>query len=219
MKTETIKTGIIAVLFLCAAFLATCEFSRPPVVETTPLQDTIFLSQWRREKKEKLDLIASYESKLSRLQHKRDSLQTLVSVSKTSISGYRLQAKQFENRLKVAIAVVATKDITVNDSIGPILDSVLIAHVQSDAACDTTIHLLETLVANRDSSLIFQKQIETNLRDLNKEQELRTQTLTEQLNLAFKVQRKKSRQNKVLAGGILILSGITTSLLLTNSHK
>src|SRR5688572_32691372 len=105
MKTETIKTGIIAVLFLCAAFLATCEFSRPPVAETTPLQDTIFLSQWRREKKEKLDLIASYETKLSRLQYDRDSLQTLVSESKTSISGYRFQAKQREKRLKVAIAV------------------------------------------------------------------------------------------------------------------
>ncbi|MBL7932317.1 MAG: hypothetical protein JNL60_10460 [Bacteroidia bacterium] len=220
MKTERIKTGIIILLLACLGLLATCEFSKEPISENTPLQDTIFLSQWRREKQEKLDMIASYEKELSRLQHDNDSMQVLVTETKLSVSAYRFKAKHFESQLKNAIKTLVTKDTTLKaDTISPILDSLVLTRDSIDAACDSTVSLLENMVANRDSSVLFHRQIEDNLRDLNKEQELRNQILTEQLNLAFKNQRKKARQNKILAGGLLILSGITTSILLTNSLK
>lgn len=219
MQTSKIKNGIIVALIACVCFLATCEFSKAPESEATISQDTLFLSQWRREKQEKLNLIASYEEEITRLQHDNDSMQVLVTETKTSMSAHRFKARQLQQQLKEAITLTVSKDSLTADTLTPILDSLIIAHDQSDTACDTTIHILETMVANRDSSIVFHKQIEGNLRDLNKEQELRNQILTDQLNLAFKIQKKKSRQNKILAGGILILSGITTSLLLTQSLK
>lgn len=220
MKTESIKTGIIILLLACVGLLSTCEFSKSPLPETTPLQDTIFLSQWRREKQEKLDMIASYEKELWRLQHDNDSMQVLVTQTKLNISAYRFKAKHFEKQLKTAITSMVAKDTSLaEDTISPILDSLILVRDSSDFACDSTINLLENLVANRDSSILFHKQIEKDLRDLNKEQELRNEFLTQQLNLAFKNQRKKARQNKILAGGLLILSGITTSILITNSLK
>src|SRR5688572_4452761 len=104
MQTSKIKTGIIAALLICIAFLTTCEFSKPPASESTPLQDTIFLSQWRREKQEKLDIIASYEKELTRLQHDNDSMQVLVTETKTTIATYRFKAKHFQQQLREAIA-------------------------------------------------------------------------------------------------------------------
>jgi hypothetical protein len=219
MQASKVKNGIIALLLACIGILTTCEYLKPSTQEITPLQDTLFLSQWRREKKAKLEMIAGYESKITKLQHERDSLQNLVGESKKTTSAYRFKAKQFERQLKEAIVNVVQKDSLGTDSISPILDSLIVVHDQSDNACDTTIQLLETIVANCDSSILFQRQIEGNLRYLNTEAELRNKYLTDQLNIAFKSQRKKSRQNKILAGGILLLSGITTSMLLTQTLK
>lgn len=219
MQTSKIKNGIIVILLACIGFLATCEFAKPPVNEVIPLQDTIFLSQWRREKQEKIERIAEYEKELTRLQRDNDSMQILVSESKQSISAYRFKAKHFQKQLKQAISNVLPMDSLQSDTISPILDSLIVSQEQSDTACDQTINVLETIVANRDSSILFQKGIENSLRDLNKEQELQNQVLTQKLNLAFKNQRKINRQNKILAGGIFILSGITTSLFLIQSLK
>ena len=220
METSKIKNGIIVLLFICIGIFATCEFTKQLQQTADPTsQDTLFLSQWRREKQEKLDLIATYEKELTRLQHDNDSMQVLVTQTKTITSAYRFKAKHFEQQLREAIASVVPKDSLTVDSISPILDSLIIAHNQSDTACDVTINVLEMMVASRDSSILFHKQIENNLRDIQKEQELRNKYLTDQLNTAFKSQKKKSRQNKLLAGGLLILSGITTSLLLTQSLK
>lgn len=219
MQNSKIKNGIIILLLVCVGILSTCEFSRPLANFTTDLQDTIFLSQWRREKKQKLELIASYEKTITRLENEKDSLKSLVVESKKTTSAYRFKAKQFQQQLKNAIVQAIPIDSLKPDTVTQILDSLIITQAQGDLACDSTINTLETILANRDSSMFFQKQIETNLRDLNKEQELRNQILTEQLNLNYKNQRKKTRQNKILAGGILILSGITTSLLFTQALK
>lgn len=219
MEGIKVKNGIIAALLICIALLGTCEFIQSPQPEQAPLQDTLFLSQWRREKKEKLEAIVKYENKLSDLQNLNDSLRTIVTEKKKSLSAYRLKTKYLQEELKQAITSLDTSYFKAGDSLSPLLDSLIVEQQFSDTACDQTIHALENVVANRDSSLVFHKLVENNFRELQKQQELANQYLTNQLNTAFKNQRKKSRQNKLLAGGLLILSGITTSLLLTQSLK
>lgn len=216
METSKIKIVIIALLFICIGIFATCEFTKQvQSAANSETTDTLFLSQWRREKQAKLDLVSYYEKELTRLQRDNDSMQVLVTESKKAVSAYRFKAKHFQQELKQAIALVIPKDSLGADTLSPILDSLIVYQQQSDTACDETITVLETMVANRDSSLLFHKQIEYNLREVQKDQELRTNYLTEQLNTAFKSQKKKSRQNKLLTGGILILSGFTTSILIT----
>lgn len=220
METSKIKTVIIALLFICIGIFATCEFTKQVQSAANPeTPDTLFLSQWRREKQAKLDIVSYYEKELTRLQRDNDSMQVLVTESKKAVSAYRFKAKHFQQELKQAIALVIPKDSLGKDTLSPILDSLIVYQQQSDTACDETITVLETMVANRDSSLLFHKQIEYNLREVQKDQELRTNYLTEQLNTAFKSQKKKSRQNKLLTGGILILSGFTTSILITQRLK
>lgn len=220
METSKIKTAIIVVLFICLGIFATCEFTKQVQLTSEPiLQDTIFLSQWRKEKQEKLDLITYYEKELTRLQKDNDSMQVLVSESKKAVSAYRFKANYFGKELKEAIGRTTPKDSLGKDTLSPILDSLLVSQNQSDSACDATIQILENSLANRDSSLLFHKQVEFNLKEIQKDQELKSDYLTEQLNNALKSHQKKSRQNKLLKGGILILSGITTSLIITQRLK
>ena len=219
MEASKIKTLVIIILIGIIALLTTCELTKTQTPLDSVTQDTIFLSQWRREKKEKQNLILRYQTKLSKLQSQKDSLQNLVQESKHSMRVYRTKSQVYQNQFKQALAKLVSLDSLQTDTLTPIFDSLTVNQAYSDSACDDTIDLLQLTVANRDTALKFQKQIEVNLRDLNKEGELRNQYLTDQLNTAFKAQRKKARQNKILAGGLLILSGITTSLLLTQNLK
>lgn len=219
MQTSKIKNWIIIALTTLLAILSTCEFSKPVVVPSADLQDTIFLSQWRREKAERALQTINYTKQVERLQKQKDSLQKTVDDSKAKISRFRTKAGSLEKQLQAITSNTITGDSVSKKEIAPLVDSLVIAGDNSDRSCDETIVLLETIVANRDSSIIFQKQIEANLRDLGKEQELRNKYLTDQLNIAYKAQKRKTRQNKLLAGGLLILSGITTSLLISHSVK
>ncbi len=219
METSKVKNWIILGLIFIIALLSTCEYGKIQGNQNASTQDTLFLSQWRREKKEKQNLIKIYEQRLTVLKIQKDSLESLTQKSKENISHFRSKAQLYQNQFRVVLKKLAHLDSIRPDTLSPLLDSLVINQQSGDSACDRTITLLENNLANRDSSLQIQKHIEESLRDLNKEGDLRNQFLSEQLNTAYKTQKRKARQNKILAGGLLILSGITTSLLLTQSLK
>jgi hypothetical protein len=223
MKISMNRSGFVLLILISLAFFATCQFTRQSDTadNSTQAADTIFLSQWRREKAEKIKLIASYEARLSNLQEANDSLSKVVVQKKQTLAAYRFKEKFLQERLKEQVGRKDTSRFSavVQDSIPQLVDSLVFTSQQSDTACDQTIRELENQVANRDSTIFLHRNVEDNLREVQKRQELSNQYLTEQLNTAFKNQRKRSRQNKLLAGGLLILSGITTSILLTHSLK
>jgi len=219
MENSKIKNWIIITLAICLALLSTCEFCKTKTSENPTTADTLFHSQWRHEKSAKLEIIKVYSKQVKYLQIQADSLHKIVNANKLNLFTYRLKTKSLQEQLRNDIKKMVRLDSLSVDSITPVLDSLITYQVQSDSTCDVTINELENIVANRDSTILFQRSIENNLRDLEKEEELRNQYLTEQLTIAYKAQRKKSKQNKLLAGGLLILSGITTSILITHSLK
>jgi hypothetical protein len=219
MKTKTIKNLIFCLLLICATALTTCQFTSHSQSESTIQQDTIFLNQWRREKQHKLELISYYEKEIYRLQHDNDSMQVLVTETKTALSVYRFKAKHFQGQLREAIHTVVKKNNPVTDTITPILDSLIISQGQSEASCDTAIHALEKMVVKKDSTILFHQQVEENLRDINLKQEVENRQLTDHLNQANKALKKKTRRNKILKVGLYVLSGVSSSLLLTHYLK
>ena len=222
MKTEKIKNGIIAglVLIIITLFVFNCSGKSSKTDDNPALtQDTIFLSQWRKERKEKQALVQTYEKKVTELQQKNKTLQQSAQQSKQQLYSYRKKADSVQVQLQTAIHYFAKKDSSINDTITPLIHELSSIRDSSDRQCDTTIALLEKGILNRDSILVLQKQIETQLRDFNEEQTLQNSYLTNQINIAYKQQKKKSRQVKLLSGGILILSGITTSILLIHSQR
>lgn len=216
MQAVKSKFGIIIALLLCVTVIGTCTFLQHPTdTSPHPVQDTAFIHQWKQEK---LQLQKQYESKLAAMQNEKDSLRNAVSEKKKTLLKYRSKLKTLQEQLMVSLIKADTSGL-VSDTIIPIAENYFAAQAQSDSTCNETIQNLEHMVANRDSSIFIHKQIETNLRDLQKEQQLRQQLLTDQLNIAYKVQRKKVIQNKFLAGGLVFITGLTTTLLITQTLK
>lgn len=217
MKTETRKTILIIAFALLAGVFVTCEYNQHAKPSETTLQDTLFLSQWRREKVEKLKLIDSYNVQIQQLAQSKDSLNFTLAINKDLLNSYRLKTKDLKARVQTKVLKDTSQ--AVYKLIRPIIDSLISYQQLSDSACDLSIRNLESSVANRDSTIRLYIGIESNLKDIQKQQELNNQLLTEQLNTAFKNQRKKARQNKILAGCLLILSGITSALLISQNAK
>jgi hypothetical protein len=222
MKKETFKHFGIIVLIICLSFVATCEFSKPALDEETSLTDTLFLSQWRHEKKEKLQVISDFENRIKSLEKSNDSLIHLASTRKKEISSQRLKTKVLQEQLKQVIEdVVFNADSA--DSLHPrlegLFDSMVVSQSQADTACDETILVLETRLANRDSTLEFERGVSENLKALNRAEEVKNIYLSEKLTSSLKSEKKKSRQNKILKAAVLVLSGVTTSLLISQNLR
>jgi len=79
---------------------------------------------------------------------------------------------------------------------------------------ETTITQLHNIVAVKDSEIVVCQISYTQLKSISDDNLQRERKLTEDLETAYKQQRKKQIQNKVLAVGFLILSGVTTSLII-----
>lgn len=210
------KSAFILLILSCVFMLATCQFKGcgkdSKSISETP--DTLFLNQWRKEKKEKADIILSYESRIALMRSSSDSLRKEVDRKKQSIAGLRFKVNYFEQQLRSTMSASDTSSQTVS-----FLDSLSVSQNQSDSMCDETINSLERLVCNRDSVIAFHQVIENNLKDLQQRDKVDFEYLTERLNDALKMNRRKTIQNKVLAGGLLLLSGISTSLLVTQQLK
>jgi hypothetical protein len=222
MKILNFKNSLIAGLALALiALLVFNKCSDRPKADNNPLlfQDTVFLSQWRKERKEKQALVQVYEIKITQLQRLNKTLWQSSLQSKQHLYSYRKKEDMLQSHLQNAIEHFSQKDSSINDTITPLIHELDSVRDRSDQQCDTTITLLEKSVLNRDSIIQFQKQIEIQLQDFNKQQALQNEYLTNQLNDAYKQQKKKSRQNKLLSAGLLILSGITATVLVIHSQR
>jgi hypothetical protein len=198
--------------------LATCQFKGCKDERKSELNatDTLFLNQWRKEKVEKTKLITSYENSIRKLQFAKDSLLKDVQLKKQSIASFRFKTARYEDLLREHLA---SSDTVNRKEAKLMLDSLLVSQSNSDTACDETIHQLETVIVNRDSVIALHETVEFNLKEIQKTNELETTFLTAQLNDSKKNLRRKTRQNKILAGGLILLSGIASSLLITQHLK
>ena len=79
--------------------------------------------------------------------------------------------------------------------------------------------LMEKMVAVRDTQLLICNQSYREVKDLIREQEQREQQLTENLNLALKQLKQKRFQNRLLAAGMLFVSGIAATLYIKSAIK
>ncbi len=218
MRITMNKAGFMFLVIISIIMMATCGFNGcDKSTSEVQTSDSIFLNQWRREKAEKLFLIKESENKLAELQNRNDSLNTLVKKEKQNISALRFKAKYFEGQL----TQVFNQSDTCPDKekIIGLFDSLIVAKNASDTVCDNTIETLENVIAIKDSALSVHQKIELNLKEINNGQELTTRYLSEQLNVSMKESKRQSRQKKWLTAGMLVLTGITTSLLISKALK
>ncbi|MBX3164680.1 MAG: hypothetical protein KF900_09370 [Bacteroidetes bacterium] len=210
MKSKLKKNGMLVIftlyLILIAASALWHSFREK---HSPPPQDTTYLHKWRNEKQ---FFLKQHEAKISALQSTNDSLKKVTNTKKKSLAVSRAKTKFFGIRLKQSLKRYDSLPI-IADTIIPITENYMAAQLVQDSTCSEVIHALERLVANRDSSVYLYRQNENIFRDLQKEQQERERHLTEQLNIAYKIQKKKNRQNKILASGLLFVSGVASTLI------
>jgi PAS domain-containing protein len=85
---------------------------------------------------------------------------------------------------------------------------------EQDSLCGLTINSLNQAVAVRDTQIVMCNRNYQSMFDLQKENLQRQQQLADELNTAYKQNRKKRFQNKMLSCGLMIMTGITTTLFI-----
>lgn len=108
----------------------------------------------------------------------------------------------------------ANRDTVVVDSLGFVLQETQLETDTMIASYERKLKVYEAMVAVRDSELVFVNKSFHRVTDFSKEQLLREQQLTIDLNTTLKALRKKRIQNKIWAGGMLFISGIATTLFI-----
>lgn len=87
-----------------------------------------------------------------------------------------------------------------------------------DSLCSVSISSLNQAVAVRDSQIVMCNRSYQSMFDIQKENQQRQMQLTEELNTAYKANRKKRFENKMLTYGLMIMSGITTTLFIKSQQ-
>ena len=200
-------------VLICIVCIGTCTLNKTIPDKPPAIIDTTFVGKWKAKKE---FLLKRYDEELIKLQTENDSLKGEVGLKKKLLFVYRSKSNVLENRLKVFAKKLDSSRVYA-ESLSPLADSLVNAQTLNDSTCNQMIRALEQVVANRDSSISVYKNETATLRDLRKEQADREQLLTEQLNIAFKNQKRIALKGKFIAGGLILLSGFTSALLI-NQH-
>lgn len=206
--------GIGFGIFTIIVLIGTCVFDQkdnPP-----PIQPDNSYVKVLKNKQAQLD--SAYQEHVYILQKEKDSLIQLVSEKKKSLSVYRYKSKELEFQLREVLSKYDSSKV-LKDSVSPLIENYFAIQQQRDSACTQSVRALEVVAFKQDSVIVFQNLEKDNLKALQKEQEQKELHLTEQLNTAYKEQRKVIFKNKILSGTLILISGFTSALLINQTLK
>lgn len=204
-------TALITGLFLLLSTRNTGEKVKPDKTEINKTE----------VKAESID--KSYNVAFEKLKTYSDSLQKELSFTQSKLKATKFKLNESQTAL-VALAEKKSDTLSfeqlLNDCDSLKQQTLLyITWVDSiQTIYDTNIVQLQEIVAIKDSQIVVCNSSYAQLKGLLDENLERERKLTEDLNTAYKSQRRKVLQNKLLAGGMLILSGIATTLYI-NANK
>lgn len=214
MKNVFKNLGIGIGIFALIVLIGTCAFKQN---ESTPISepDNSYIN-FLKDKQTELNF--TYKKHFYTLQREKDSLIKLVSDKKKSLSVYRYKSKELEQQLRQVLARVDSSKI-LNDSVSPLAEIYFAIQQERDSACNQSIRAMEIIAAKQDSVIVIQNREKDNFMELQKQQELNALRLTEQLNTAYKQQRKTILKSKLLSGTLILVSGFTSALLINQTLK
>lgn len=212
MKTVYIIIAFCVGLFLGHLLFPTEQELKPPIVEA--IQQT-------QNELSKIDS-AHFEGEVKFLVQ-NDSLKKRLEVSNGLLSIHRSLLLSERNKVKELTSRIA-ESVTLNsDSL--LVDSVSVQIGSLNEKTDSLITnyenrdtLMQAMIAIRDTQIEICERSYQETKDLLLEQSKREQQLTESLNVALKQLKRKRMQNRILAGGMLFVSGIVTTLYIKSKQ-
>lgn len=161
----------------------------------------------------------NYKMEIQHFEKKNDSLQNEVKKTETAL----MEEKKKVLLLRGNAITLANRVITATDTAQKLKDcDTLAIEVKNlitesnvkDSLCDEEINGLKAIVENRDSVLTVCEKSYLSIKTVADSSIQQQQLLTAQLQIADKHFKKAKFKNKILAAGVMILSGVTASLLL-----
>lgn len=204
-------TALITGLFLSLSTCNTGEKEKPDKTELIKAS----------EKAERID--TDYKEAFESLKTHSDSLQKELSFTQNKLKATKLKLNQSQSAL-IAFAEKKSDSTSLEQLLNDCdsLKQLSLAYVawvdSTQSIYDTNIVQLQEMVATKDSQIVVCSNSYLQLKGLLDDNLERERRLTEDLNTAYKSQRRKVLQNKLLAGGMLVLSGIATTLYI-NANK
>ena len=87
-----------------------------------------------------------------------------------------------------------------------------------DSLCSLSINTLNEAVAIRDSQIVICNNSYASIFDLQKQNQIRQEQLTKELNTSYKHSKRKRMENKMLSFGLMVMTGITTTLFIKSQQ-
>lgn len=206
------KTFYIILAFCIGLFAGYVLFNKPTKTLKPPLENI-------HPATEVIAAVDSSKSNAERaLKRQNDFLKGQLTITDTKLKQNRASLEQERKKLRlVQVELQADSlccDKMLKDSLTQRVDAVQVLTDSLFCEYEERIRLTEKDCALRDSGIVICNRAYNQLKDLAKEQAFREQQLTERLNEALRQQRRKRLQNRFLAGGMLFVSGVATSLFL-----
>lgn len=203
-------TALITGLFLC---LTTCQ---PPSVKKP--DKTIV----KAAKKEISVLNKNYQKEKALLEFHADSLQKELDQATKKLGITKRKLEQSQSKLLALAHDTSNLSSERQENCDSLREEVIQYTALVDSAqsqYESKLTGLQEMVATKESETYICNLAYDSLRSISEQNLERERQLTKDLQTAFKVQRRKTIQNKLLAGGLLILSGITTTLYINTTLK
>ena len=150
-----------------------------------------------------------YQQQIKQYEFKTDSLS-----KKNKDLSFRL------NSARVLLKQQQTKVVS-NIPCDTLMQEVLVLNGlinNADSMCIENINSLNQSIAIRDTQLIFCNRNYQSIFDLQKENRIREQQLTDELKIAYKHNKRKRFESKMLSAGLMIMTGITTTLFIKSQQ-
>lgn len=212
MKTVYIILAFCVGLFIGHLLFPSEREVKPPITEAV------------QQTQNKINSIDSsvFESKINFLVQ-NDSLKKKLEVSNGLLSIHKSVLLSERNKVKELTNRIAESAKTTDDSL--LVDSLSAQVATLNEKTDSLIFnyesrdsLMQAMIAIRDTQIEICDRSYQETKDLLLEQSRREQQLTDNLNVALKQLKRKRLQNRILAGGMLFVSGIITTLYIKSKQ-
>lgn len=228
MKKHIIILAGLALITLLCVFQ--CEYLDKSVGEITNAGKAIVHSPVLKKRSDSLQTEFNQVSKS--LERENDSLRKQLKAQQSNLAAYRFKAKLLEQELLKKVSqrspvpkqvsqatVIQEPSVSENDTlIKPLLEEYVEMNALKDSACDSTINNLTVIAENQQKELDLCKELNGSLKDLSADQENDIRQLSEALKAANKQQHRRVVKNRVLAAGLVFVSGLAGALLIQH-HK
>jgi chromosome segregation ATPase len=162
---------------------------------------------------------SNYQSQLQYWIRKNSYLQEQIQKTDFALTESKQKEKSLQGKIQGLISesktLTDTSEIISNcDSIKEKTEQFISETNIRDSLCDTEISELKTLIQNKDSAMALCQNSFSMLKQVTDSSLAFQNKLTDELKLADKKIRRGNIKSKFLTAGVMILSGVTTTLLL-----